>query len=389
MKKVFFLAFAVLTYYLAAMYHSTPLMMLFLAELILMVCMWLLVHYLKRCFTITLPELSAMEEVGVEHWYSYDITNRSRLPISSYRIRIRINYLQETRECLKNYFHGLHSLLRSRGVVKYLKGTSEHGTSRAHFGIRAPYCGMICLEFDRIKVYDYLALFSGKSMLKQDMRQQKMRIAVLPPRKPLCIEISSFEWDSRNEGHEKTVQCSGDAAGEVWQTHEYQAGDSCRHIHWKQSARTDMIWIKDYEKEINSCVDLLLEINVLQWFEPKSIDAFYRLLYSVILGLLEKAYRVKVHWYDGHLECPAQIEILDEGQCQDMFLHLFQTDFSMMNFSKLPSENKKTLEEICSFTNENYFKLDTGLGWYLNETLIYRFSHENLEQEITKKVFVI
>ena len=247
---------------------------------------------------------------------------------------------------------------------------------------------MVCLVFDRIQVYDYLSLFSSTNRFRQDSLRPELRIAVLPPGQPLNIEISPFAWGGGNRRQEKTVQYSGDAAGEIRQTHEYRAGDSCRHIHWKQSARTDSIWIKEYEKEINSCVDLVLEIDAFWWFDPKGMDAFYRLLYAVILGLLEKEYRVKVHWYDGHPERLMETEIQEEGQCQNMFLQLFQADFSRMHFSKLPDREEKRLRDICSFSNDHYFKLDAGLGWYLNETLIYRFSRDDLEQEITKEVFI-
>lgn len=59
----------------------------------------------------------------------------------------------------------------------------------------------------------------------------------------------------------------------------------------------DKIWIKEYEKEIDSCIDILLETDTGDLADPKEMDAFYRLLHSIILGLLEMAQSVKVYWY--------------------------------------------------------------------------------------------
>lgn len=38
----------------------------------------------------------------------------------------------------------------------------------------------------------------------------------------------------------------GTYGDEFPQLQEYAQGDSYRYIHWKQSARTDILWVKDY-----------------------------------------------------------------------------------------------------------------------------------------------
>ena len=216
MRKAAFFVFVFITLYLAAMYRSVPLMLLFLTDLLLAVCMWVIAHCLKRYLTVELSKRSVVEEKGTEYWCGYDVVNRGRLPVSRYRIRVRVRYLQE-----------------NRGMIKFLYGTSGPGKERKHFGVRAPCCGMVCLEFGRLWVYDYLGLFSGKNLLRQEMG-----LAILPSGQPLKIKVSSFEWDNGNEGQEKTARYNGDVVDEVMQIREYRPGDSIRYIHWNQSAKT-------------------------------------------------------------------------------------------------------------------------------------------------------
>lgn len=361
MKKAAFFLLIAVTYYLAAMYQLISLMLLFWAEVFLTVCMWVLSCYMKHHLTVEFPEQCTAMEMSASYWCYYNIINSGRLPVSRCRIRLRARYLQENKD-----------------KIKYLYGASEAGTEKRRFGICVPYCGVFSLKIDRIRVYDYLSLFFGTNVLFKEMK-----IAILPPEQPLLIEESSHEWGSKDEGQDMITLGSGDATGEIRQIREYQAEDSYRHIHWNQTAKTDMIWIKEYEKETHSCVDFLLEIDAVQWEKTKEMDAFYRLLYSIILGLLQKEYRVKVSWYDGNKRL-AEMEILEKMQCQELFLCLYQ-----INYSNLPDITAKALLEAYSLSHEYYFKLDTELRWCLNENLVYQFSMENLEQEITKKIFTL
>lgn len=362
MRKTAYFALSVLTFYLSAMYRSMPLIMLFLAEMLLAVCMWILSCYLKKHFAVTISEQSVVAEMGEEYWCGCDICNRGRLPVNRFRICVKIRYLQET-----------------RGSIKFLYGASGSGTDRIRFRVHAPYCGLVCLKFHRIRVYDYLALFSRGSALRQEMR-----ISILPPEKPLLVDMSASWWGSGDMGQDKTNRCNGDATDEVRQIREYRAGDSYRHIHWNQSAKTDRIWIKEYEKEANPCVDFLLEIQEAQWKKPKDMDAFYRLLCSIILGLLQKAGRVKVYWYDGHPDRLMEMDVPDGRQCRDLLLRLYQMD--------LPGQADTAAEKLLEsypLSHDRYFKLDSELYWYLNTSLIYHFSGENLEQEMADKVFTL
>ena len=362
MKKTAFLFLAFLTFYLAAMYRLLPLMILCLAELLFIVCMWILPRYLKRYIRVVIQEHSVAKTVSEEHGCCCNVVNDGKLPVSRVRIRVRVRYLQE-----------------KKGDIKYLCSAAESGANNIHFAVRAPYCGAVCLTFDRIQIYDYLTLFSSNNVLSEEIK-----IAILPEERPMYIDLSSFAWNSENVRQENTVRCIGDAHHEMRQIREYQTGDSYRHIHWNHSAKTDKIWIKEYEKEIDSCIGILLENDVGNLADPKKMDAFYRLLHSVILGLLGMAQSVKVYWYAGYQNQLTETEIRDAAWCHELFLRLYQ-----INFFDIPVQEAKVLFEEYAFTHDNYFKLDTELCWYWNETRIYQFSVENLEQEIAQKRFAL
>lgn len=361
MRKTIFFIFVFLTFYLSAMYRLVSLLFLALAEMLLAVGMLVIAHCLKRGITAVFQERTVVKEKQEQYVCCINVVNSGRLPVSRFRIRLLVCYLQER-----------------EGIARYLYGSSESGTDEIKFGVRASNCGIVCLELDCLWVYDYLGLFSGRKEVEQEMK-----LVVLPSGNPLKIDFGSFHEEKRVDA-EKTVGQCGDAYSEIRQLREYRMGDSCRHIHWNQSARMDGIWIREYEKEIDSGADLLLEIAVEDWMESGKMDAFYRLLYSMLQGLLQNVYSVKVYWYDGNPKQLAQMEILNERQCQELFFDLYQIDFS-----KFTENTVNGQLEAYRLLHADSFKLDSQLRWYRGKALIYQFSMENLEQEIAETVFSV
>lgn len=362
MKRAVFFSFVLFTFYAAAMYRSGSLLFLFLAEVLLTICMWVLSRYLKTCLTVGFTYKSIVGETGMECRCDCHVTNTGKLPVSRFRIWLQMGYQQEM-----------------TGKGRRLYGASQCGTDKLSFGLIPPYCGTIRLKFDRIRIYDYLALFFGTRKVFEEMK-----IAVLPTRQALHIELPAYECDGNSPGQEKRGGRARDVHDEVRQIHEYREGDFYRHIHWNLSARTDKIWIKEYEKEADSCVILLLEIDLLHWMNPKDMDAFYRLLNSVTLGLLQKMETVRVRWYDGHQAQLAGKDVVDDSTCRDMLLELYKLDFM-----KLDSRQAKAMLETYALACDSYFKLDSELCWYLNQSRIHQFSGDSLEQEIREKIFAL
>lgn len=359
MKRTAFFFLIFLTFYTSTLYYSTGQLFFSLAEILLAVGMWALSLYFRRHVKAEAVEKSIVGEQGRDLCWSFRLDYTGRLPFRHFRLPLRFRYRQESRQKRKT-----------------LSGILENKDGRVSCYIRTPYCGMLYLETNRILVYDYLGLFPGKIPFSHTVTA-----TVLPPPQILTIEFLSPEWSGITSGQERPFSCSADDPHEIRRLREYRAGDSCRHIHWNQSARTDKLWIKEFEKERDVSISLLLDISGSQWQNPKYMDAFYRLLYAMTLGMLRKIPVVKIYWYTGQQSRPTERIVTDESQCQDILLALYRLDFMETAGSSLSAP--AIPEEIGS----RCFQLDTNLAWRLENHLIYQFSAENLSQEITDQVF--
>lgn len=361
MKKILYLSLLCITFYVASMYHSFPLMVLFLAELLMAAGMWMSAFYLSRHLTLKLSKQQIMGSIDEDICCRYQMKNTGKLPLSRVRIRANVSYQQE-----------------KKGRKTYLYGVEEEGSDQFCIKIEAPYCGVIILELNKLKIYDYLGLFSVGRKL-----EEIVTVDVFPPEFPLMIE-SFFNSNQNHQGQENLIGNLEHGHEDIRQLREYQDGDSHRYIHWNQSAKTDRIWVKEYEKEEFSVVNLTVKIEEEQWNHPDKMDTFYRILYALMLGLLQRADVVRIDWNRWKTDQKVSVDIRQERECQEMLLRIYQTDFLKI---KEKSDRKNSPEYMPK--NQEYLKFDSALRLYHNENLIHHFNIEDAKQEIENQSVLI
>ena len=362
MKKVAFLALILLTYYLAATYRSLPLLILCMAELFLSVILFFLPRFLRRKLNVSFLSREAFAEEGETVSCSVTVSCRGRLPVSRFSLRLRARYLPGAR------------VLR-----KKLYGGCERGENRFDFQLQANHCGMLAVRMTRVSVYDYLALFaSGKSL------KEEMQVAVFPQKEALQIRLAPYGTGDGNLPAQQTVNAAGEANEEIRQIREYRVGDSARYIHWNQSARTDALWIKEYEKDVNYRVKVFADTSGFYGASAAALGAFYKLLSALVLGLLRVGAVVTVLWYDCGRECMASAEVTEEEQCRDMLLMLYRTKFLRVKNSVI-----KAAIDRAAAGEKNFLKLTLDLMLFAENRPVTQFLRKEIEREIQERILFI
>ena len=347
MSKFAFIALALLTYYLAGMYLSLPLMIMGIAELIMLPFLFLLPRQLGKNLSAQFVKQSESTTERAETACQIRLHNGGKLPISRCELRFRFSYLHDAKR-----------------KTRKLYCSADRGDSDTRLLIRSEYCGLIRITADRMRVYDYLSLFSASK--QTDMT---MEVAVFPSEQTLHIAMPESSYGTEGIS-EYTVNRPGEANDEIRQIREYRTGDSNRRIHWNQSAKTDKLWIKEYERETDAAACLL--IIPAGEMSAKQLSLFYKLLSALVTGLLENIAAVRVCWYDGEKSSFVDFDISDSEQCREMLLRLYRSDLS-------------TGDSVP----EHLFRVTTALELYRENTLIHRFSAENLVSELSEMTISI
>lgn len=362
MKKVIFLFFMVITCYVAGMYRSMSLLVFALLECFLFIAMFFMPYYLKRVLTVRFLSAVDSAQKGIAQTCKICVRNKGLIAAGQFQIRMKFGYRYS----------------RKMSRIKLFGAAGGHGESELSFQVNTPYCGLMELELEKIKLYDYLSLFSAGKRQKSHMQ-----LVILPQENPLFIEYYCPEWRKENPYQEDWIQTVGNEQREIRQLREYQQGDDIRRIHWKQSARMQELWIKEYEKETDSVTDFFLEL-AKDTVSVEEMDVFYEVVSSILLGLLRCVNRVRVHWFQKETDEEFCMEIKTLEEYKEVLLQLYQFDLMLAD-----TDGEKQLFLKFREKGQEAFCLNRSLEWYYNENLITIFSEQELIQEEKQKIYVV
>lgn len=354
---VFFL-FILITWYLAGMYRYPVLLVLLGIEMILLPGSIFLARFFRRTLQVEFSVKSKNMIQGEETGCRMETIYEGALPVSRFSLKIELFYVDDERHLRKKY-----------------EGSCERGTNEVFFSLCPPYCGILEVQIKMIRTYDYFSLCSAKKKA-----QDHMQVLVFPKPVRLKFLLISSERNAAAYSEEKTVGKYGGGNNEIRQLREYQPGDPIRHIHWNLSARTDSIWLKEFYRETTSTVYVTLDLygtenSLLQR------SAFYTLLYALIMGLLEHAPSVRIQWFDWQREIWHEEKASDEDDCRDIL--------GLLYFEKCLRITKEDMAKFRKIPEKEDFRLNLYLELYAGDEQIHRFSPDNLEEEITRNVFVL
>lgn len=356
MTKLAFLALLFCIYYIAGMYESPALMVLFLTQLLLLPVMFFLSVYLKKHLTAEFAEKTVYAEKGLPFTWRLQTDNSGRLPVGRFLVKIRITRTG-----------------RRAWEGKKVRGSSDCSIQTIMLSDVPEHCGIERFHAEKLKVYDYLSLFS-----RTEKMDDEMKVFVFPGKCDMRIEtVSAADGGENLYQHDPFLP--GSDHDEVRQIREYRDGDSIRHIHWNQTARSGQLWVKEYEEEKTGRIGIFLDLQGKVNYAASDMDAFYALLWSLISGLMKSVSSVRVCWRSEEQDRVCGMEVRDEQQCRKLFAVLYRA-----------AEGREADEPLGEYrVLPGDMRLTRDLKWFQGEKLICRFSKDTLEEELRDKVFRI
>ena len=187
--------------------------------------------------------------------------------------------------------------------------------------LMSEHAGNLEISLSKIKVYDYLKLFSLRRKLKGELK-----IAILP----VLHEITDDELLNRSRmqiesDYFSTVK-SGDDPSEVFMIREYREGDRPTRIHWKLSMKQDQLMIKEFSDPLNCSMLIFANLSVSAEEDVLLyMDALMECALSLSYSFLLKGQIHYFSWYDARHGCCRRVRVVSEKDLFEAVDGLLQT----------------------------------------------------------------
>lgn len=295
-SKIIYLLIWIVTVYLGILYYSHALLGLAALEFLLppvsALFLWRAAGkvQVKPYLPIGVAEKNESVNAGIE------IQTKSRIPIP--RVRVKMT--------ARNQFYPQEEQIILRGMAE------GKARTRLTTSISSQQCGPILLEVREVRVYDLFRLFSRKISVTG-----KEVLAVLPEYYMAAVVFQENIRDFLVESEEYDKNKPGDDPSEIFQIREYRSGDRMQSIHWKLSARTDDLMVKEYSLPVGNPVILFLDMK----YQPEEnygfLDEYIEAGLALSQGILEAGYEHYVVWFSRKRQDLERLAVKDS---EDLYL---------------------------------------------------------------------
>lgn len=300
MKSVLFLILILLTFYLAAMYSYTPLLVLSAAELIFAAASAVLPHIFKRRISVGFCKSSDFASAGAPSAIAVNVSYDGKLPVSRYEITL-----------VASYDGG-----RTR-TVKRLYGGCENGRSTAYFTLRPSHSGAMRVKLKSVRTFDYFALFSSQRRMNEEMY-----VAVIPSDDPMGVGLA--ENESRGEFSDTIYYKFAGDSNEIRDIREYRDGDAVRRIHWQLSSKGETTYVKEYEREADRAAVIYVDIFAIAPLTVPERSDYYRVLYSLMTGILRHGVSIRTFYSTPESRSDITFDIKTENDAAGLLISLYR-----------------------------------------------------------------
>jgi len=292
---------------------------------------WLWIAVFILAAALVIPIVSLLLTAGMVRKIKYSVVSPGRLV----RGEVLNIIISDQSGCMvPDYIVGLE-LEESGGE------TSEwiaelNCAERRTIKLKTEHCGAVECRVKSAYALDYLGLFRLKIDKIKNSVTAVMPVPVPPEPLPVLAQIVHTSFRPKYGG----------GFSEVHDMREYRPGDSMRDVHWKLSAKTDRVIVREPQEPDRGIV--LVTIDLMPASDRMDI-AFDRLAW-VSRWLCENEVNHEVRWIAPETREVKAAEVCDMSESVEMLKELL---------------TEKVTEPLPSITNINFVNIDWHyhIGW--------------------------
>lgn len=206
---------------------------------------------------------------------------------------------------------------------KYIRQTVS-GDSQSVFHLILDNAGNYEISIRKVRIYDISGLFylPGKS-------SETASVVVLPDIYPVGVRPSEAVRNFVGDAEVYDTVRGGDDASETLKLRAFKEGDKLKNIHWKLSAKTGELVVRESSMPRACSTVLLLDGRVAAKGagRVKRMDAYIRAVASLSFSMMDMECPHYVAWYSSRFQDVVRMRVADEESFYELLVYLLQ-DFT-------------------------------------------------------------
>lgn len=355
------LALIAAVFYTSIIYASTALVFFAFTGIIIMCISYIyqLVLLLSIQPSVSIP--ISVSEQGKPVDMEIKIKNKSFFPAPKLMIFLRY----------ENILTGERGKIKLSGIADFRR-TSDISTA-----IRANSCGKYKIRLHKIRFYDLTGFF----YLSKRYRKQRTELYIMPELYDTAVTVAEASRHFLGEADVYDNIAGGTNASEILQIRPFRDGDKIQNIHWKMTAKSDELMVRENRRPLGCSVVLFLDLSG----KRKANNAFLSLVSTISFALIDQKCAHYVTWYSGCEGDVIRVRVDDE---ESFYL------FLMILYEEKPEKEIPDIQEGYKkkFKGEPFV---TGIAIQTDLTVsvgdIYRntFTSAKLKQELSEVEFIV
>jgi hypothetical protein len=380
---------AAATLYTAILYGSTSFLMLFYVELLLPVLLFFTLIPARKGMRISLSLPVPVVQQG--DTVSVFFHAGQKIPFPGGRIGVRVVIhppLQKKSE--KTWFYFSVSSEGRRWKVRR-KGSGDFAdTPVMKAAYSAKYAGNVTMEIDKVWCSDLLGIIAVPAAPECWKSLEPAQLLVLPKMCEMPVAVSRQSRDFVGESTVYSKEKGGDDASEIFRIREYQPGDKLRSIHWKISAKTGDVMVREQSLPLGCPVDLFLDCRSVPGRKKEKSqkrDSYFQAAASISHSLVREGCRHYVIWYDEKQQDIFRFLVQKEEDIYEALLRMGHME-PQTAFLDLPELYRRKYHDVSVITR---LELRMDLTLWQNGTVIrkYKGTTEALEKQLRETELVV
>jgi len=186
------------------------------------------------------------------------------------------------------------------------------------------FCGLAQVRIKKVRVYDWLGLFRWSRRV-----DQSQSVVVLPEYTMVPVKNRNIIWQDMANASRFHSTLVGDDPSEIVSLHSLQPGDKLQRVHWKLSAKSDDLMVKDFGLPLCSRVCLYIDMN----YETRAdYSSRMTIALSVGLSLLEAKCPFTLLWFQKDMERHC-ITVYEIDELYEVFAELMRSSLPISRIS--------------------------------------------------------